>query len=253
MSTIHLRLEEIGGDSDAIQLNRKPIATFFLWATRIDILSDSQRFDWQSDITRHQFLELWDRIHLTNPAPATFYLDALLSYLNVDQGRITERPGSTHAARVASMCLLRALSGVDPTSSVLEDLRQSYTAVIPYTASFEGLHCYHAINAIHAVLVRSKLRGSLDWTDHRPHAEEHIFTSTLARVAHNGKQHGKVPRWLLRFVIHSLPNDPQPPILVIIDCLMVIAIDLGCDVSEDDVRDLDKRYACRVQLHNSSS
>jgi len=240
---IYLRLEEIGGDSDAIQLNRKPIATFFLWATTIEILSESQPFEWQSDVTRHRFLELWDRIHLTNPAPAAIYLDALLSYFDVDSDRVTEYPGSEQGARAASLCLLRVLSGVDPTSSVLEDIRKPYLAVIPRTANFEGLRCYHAINAIHAILVNSGLRRFFEWTGYQPHTQEHIFfTNTLARVAHKGKQHRKLPRWVLRFVIHSLSHDPQPSTSAIVDCLTIIAVDLGCNVSRPGISGLRGRY-----------
>jgi len=249
---IYMRFEQIGEDPDAIQLHRKPIATFFLWVTRVEIL-DGLLSDYpQSDTTRHQFLELWDKIHLANPAPAAIYLVALLRYIDVDQGRVMERPGSEQGARVASLCLLRALSSVDPTSPVLEDIRKSYVAVIPCVVNFEGLHCYDTINAIHAVLVGSRLREPLPWMDYMPSVQERIFTNTLARVAHKRKGHGKVPRWLLHFVTHSLTHDPQPPISFITDCLTIIAIDLGCDISEDDVRNVDKRYECLAQLHSPS-
>jgi len=197
-------------------------------------------------------VELWDRIHLTNPAPAAIYLDALLRYIDVDQGQVMERPGSIQGARAASLCLLRALSGIHPTSPVLEDIHKSYVAVIPCVVSFEGLHCYDTIKTIHTVLVGGRLREPLLWIDHVPSAQERIFTNTLARIAHKRKGHGKVPRWLLHFVTHSLTHDPQPPISFITDCLTIIAIDLGCDISEDDVRNVDKRYECLAQLYSSS-
>jgi len=245
---IYLRLEEIGENSDAIRLNRKPIATFFLWATRIEILNESQRFDWQSDTTRHRFFEVWDRIHLTNPAPAAIYLDAL-SYIDVDHGRVTECPGSEQGARAASLCLLHALSGVDPTSTALEDIRKHYATVIPPIANFEGLLCYHAINAIHATLVNNRLRRPPEWKVYYPRAQEHVFfANALAQVAHKRKQHGKVPRWVLRFVIHSLSHDPEPPISVITDCLTIIAVDLGCDVSHPGISGLRGRYVDPRQL-----
>jgi len=241
---IYLRIEQIGGDPDAIQLYRKPIATFFLWATGIEILSESQRFDWQSDITRHRYLELWDRIHLTSPAPAAIYLDAFFSYVDVDYDRVTEYPGSEEGARVASLCLLRALSGIDPTSATLEDIHKSYVAVIPRAANFDGLRCYHAISAIHAVLVRNRMRRFFDWANYKPRALEHIFfANTLARVVRKREWPKKVPRWLLRFVIHSISYDPQPPVSIAIDCLTIIAADLGCDVSHPGASGLSGRYA----------
>jgi len=244
---IYLRLEQIGENFDAIQPNRKPIATFFLWATRIEVLNESQRPGWQSDITRHRFLELWDRIHLTNPAPAPVYLDVLLSYLDVDHGRVTECPGSEQGIRAASLCLLRALAGANLGSAAFVDIRERYNAVIPPHADFEGLLCYHAISAIHATLVDAQETQTISWMDYKPHTQEYIFfANTLARVAH------KVPRWALRFAAHSLSQDPLSPPSAIIDCLTVIAINLGCDIPEGDVRNLHKRYRLLVQLHSLS-
>jgi len=240
---MYLRLEQIGRDPDAIQLNRKPIATFFLWATNIEILNGARWFYWQSDITQHQLSELRDQVHLANPVPATVYLDVLLSYVYMDHGRVTERPGSEQGAKVASLCLLRALSGVDPTSSVLEGIREHYVQVIPRMADFEGLHCYYTINAIHASLVTSQLRRFFEWADYKPHAQEHaFFANTLVQVAQNGIRHGKVPRWVLHFAIHSLSHDPQPPISVIVDCLTIIMVDLGYDVSHAGTSGLPGRY-----------
>ena len=251
MFTICLRLEQIGGDSDAIQLNRKSIATFFLWVAGAHVLNGPPWLFWQSDTTQHAFFQLWDRIHLVNLAPTTIYLDTLLSYVNVNHGRVTERLGSEQGARAASLCLLRVLSGVDPTSATLEDMRKRYLTVFPPKANFEGLLCYHTINAIHAVLVRSKIRGFFRLTNYMPCAQEHIFfANTLVRIAHNGKLHGKVPRWVLRFVIHSLDRCPQPQMSVVADCLTTIAIDLGCDIPEDDIRNPDKRYERLAQLHS---
>jgi len=240
---IYLQLGQIGRDSDAIQYNQKSIATFFLWATWIEILNEPQEFDGQPDVARHRFFGPRDLFHLANPALAAIYLDAFLSYVNVDHGRVTERPGSEQGARAASLCLLHALSDVDPTSTALEDIRERYVAVIPPDANFEGLLCYHAINAVHAVLVGGQEKQTISWMDYKPHTQEHIFfANTLARVAHKGKQDGKVPRWALRFVIHSLSHDLLSPASAAIDCLTIIAIDLGCDISESGVGNLHKRY-----------
>jgi len=236
-----MRLEGICGNFEAVQLHRKPIATFFLWATQVEILDESHRSDRQSDITR--FFDLWNQIHLANPAPTITYLDALLSCLNVDLGRVKERPGSEQGARVASLCLLCALASVDPTSTLLTEIRRRYVAAIPTNADFEGLLCYHAINAVHATLVGGRLRRFFEWTDYKPHAQEHVFfTNPLVQFAHKLKQYGKVPRWLLRFAIHSLSHNSPPPIPVVTGCLTIIAIDLGCDVSHVGTLGLPGRY-----------
>jgi len=237
---IYLQLEQIGRSSDAIQLDRELIAVVFLWVAWIDVLDESRP---RSDIAQDRFLQLWDRIHLANPAPAAIYLDTLLRYLDVDNSWVTERPGLEQGARAASICLLRALSSVDLAPTTLEGIHKSYVAVIPRMANFDGLRCYHAINAIHATLMGGRRRRFFEWTGYEPHTQEHVFfTDTLARIAHKGKQDGKVPRWILRFVIHSMSHDPPPPIPVITDCLTIIAIDLECDVSHARALGLSGRY-----------
>jgi len=237
---IYLRLEQISENFDAIQPNRKPIAIFFLWTTRIELLNESRRFGWQSDATRHRFLGLWDRFHPANPASAVTYLDALLGYLDVDHGRVTECPGSEQGARAASLCLLRALAGVDSGSMVFRDVRERYDAVIPPHADFDGLLCYHAINAIHATLVGRRTSWTFSWTDYNPCAQEYVFfANALVQVA----QGGKLPHWVLHFVIYSLSKYPPSPTSVVIDCLTIVATDFGCAISEDDSRNPDDRYA----------
>jgi len=167
----------------------------------------------------------------------------LLDYVIVDRGRVTERPGLEQGAKAASLCLLRALSSVDPTSTSLRDIRRRYAATIPSDADFKGLLCYHTINAVHATLVDSRARKFFEWTDYKPRADEHIFfANPLVQVAHKWKQYGKVPRWLLRFAIHFLSHGSPPPITVITDCLTIIAIDLGCDVSHVGTLGLPGRY-----------
>jgi len=240
-----LRLQEIGGNPDTIRLSRKPIATFLLWATQVEIFG---RFGLHSDITRHQFFELWDKTRLIDPTLATICLKVLFSYVNVDHNRVTVCRGSEHGARAASLCLLRALSGLDRTSMEFQDIRQRYLKVIPSDANF-GVLCYHAINVIHAVLIGRWKGWSFSWTDYHPCGQEHVFMANgLARGARGGRRHGKAPRWILRFVIHSLSKDPPSPTSVVIDCLTIIAIDLGCDTPDDDARNLDERYVCSAQL-----
>ena len=202
---------------------------FFLWATRTEIMGGHRQFELQSDVTRRRLLELWDRIHLVNPAPATTYLDVLLNCIDVDHGRVTVCRGSEQGARAAALCLLRALSGIDPTSTTLEDLRQRYVAVIPPNADFGVLLCYHEINAIHATLVSSLQRRFFEWKDYEPRVQEHTFLAkALVQAVHNGRYHEKAPRWVLRFVTCSLSRDPPSSAPVVTDCLTIIAIDLGC-------------------------
>ena len=45
----------------------------------------------------------------------------------------------------------------------------------------------------------------------------------------------KVPRWLLSFALRFLSQDPPPPTPVIVSCLSIIAIDLGCCVPKTTI------------------
>ena len=75
----------------------------------------------------------------------------------------------------------------------------------------------------------------VQWEDYKPSSGEHnIVASALAKLArfeYRRRGHRKVPRWLLRFAFHSLSQHTLPPTSVIADCLSIVAIDLGCDIS----------------------
>ena len=79
----------------------------------------------------------------------------------------------------------------------------------------------------------------------RPSRQEHIpFAQYMLEAAQMEYQrtHGKkVPRWILSFALHSLSLEPPPS--VVADCLTIVAVDLGYDVSK--VATLDARW---VQL-----
>jgi len=231
VSRISGELERIGKPSDdTTQL----LTTLSLWATRLEI---AQRPDGRLHDALHRFLGAVERTYFFDPQLAATYVGVLLECVNVEDDRVTERPGSEQAARAASICLLRALSCVDWTVMADEDTFERYALTIPPSANFEGLLCRHTMSAIHALLVNHKGRW-LDWTDYKPHPPEYVFFANAlddvvrARASLVGL---KVPRWTLRFVLHSLSislsQDPPPPTPVIIACLSIIAVDLGCDIS----------------------
>jgi hypothetical protein len=53
----------------------------------------------------------------------------------------------------------------------------------------------------------------------------------LARFKYQSTRQVKIPRWILHFAFRSLSSDPLPPTSVVADCLSIIAIDLGCDIT----------------------
>ena len=146
-------------------------------------------------------------------------------------------------------CTLLRLTVTDQTSSVLEDMRQRYDEVFPRWNKVPGLPSHLIIAMIHT-LTRTywshyDILGYDDKPSHndRPSDDEHIRfardTLQLAQVKYQQEQ--EVPRWTLNFALDFLSLDPLPPASVVIDCLGVSALQLGCDVSH--VATFDERYA----------
>ena len=78
----------------------------------------------------------------------------------------------------------------------------------------------------------------LAWTCYDPPSDKLVpLANALEQVAqfeYQSMEHGnrKVPRWLLRFALRFLSQDPLPPTSVVINCLTIIATDLGCNLSD---------------------
>ena len=63
-----------------------------------------------------------------------------------------------------------------------------------------------------------------------------------AHVEYQKTQQRRVPDWTLYFAFHSLSLHPPPPSPAVADYLLIIAIDLGCEVSNIGSTTLDERY-----------
>ena len=245
MSRIYKQLEQISGNPNTIQLNSKTIAILALWAIQFEISNKPQLISDQSSPT-----QLWGQIHTANSASGPVYLDAILSCITVNHGQVTGGPAIEEATRVASLHLLRALSGVDPGSTVIRGIPQHPARISSHHSNFKGLLCYHTINLIQILSTGKQEGHSIGWTVHKPHPQElTLFTNTMVQVAcEEGAFQGKVPRWMLRSVLHSLSLNPPPPISVTINCLLIIAIDLGCNVSSIRSTTSDQRYVCTQHM-----
>ena len=73
------------------------------------------------------------------------------------------------------------------------------------------------------------------WEDYKPSSDEHVTVAhvltKISQEKYRRSQPKKVPRWLLRFALHSLSQTTLPPTSVVTDSLSIIAIDLGYDSS----------------------
>ena len=158
--------------------------------------------------------------------------------VDITDRRVAIMQGLEQLAAVSAICFLRTfhqLSVVDPGSSVLKDVRKRYNRVFPLQTDFRGLPFYYTITKIHALANKNWNPRHVQWDDCRPSTQECIsFTRSVAEVAqavYRQTRHEKIPRWTLDFALHSLSLDPAPPPSAVADCLSIIAVDLGCDVS----------------------
>ena len=171
-----------------------------------------------------------------------------ISSINVNNHKVVIIQGLEELATLSAMCFLRTfhhLSVMDPTSSVLEDVRRRHDRVFPFGTDFGGFPLYYAMAKIHGLVNRTWGSSHVQWDNYRPSTQEHVQVARdiaeAAQVGYQQSQHQKVPRWILRFALSSLSIDPPPPPPVVSNCLSVVAIDLDCDVSNIRATTLDER------------
>ena len=147
--------------------------------------------------------------------------------------------GSEKLAILSAVSFFRVfhlLSVMDPTSSVLADVRRQYRTCFPNEPNPSKLPFPSTFTLIRAMAGPDGHPRSIQWHNRRPSDQEHVpLARHIAEAAHvilYETQRRKLPRWILRFALHSLSLDPPPPPSVVADCLNVIAIDLGSYVSD---------------------
>ena len=167
---------------------------------------------------------------------------------------------------MSALCCLHTLSHLGGTyllSRFLHGIRKRYARVFRSETNFDNLPFSHTLGVIHRVFYpthpgRTHYLGRMGqktlytwsvggvqrvlWENYAPPSNEHVIVAcALTRLARfeNWRRGGaKVPRWLLGFALHSLSQDPLPPASVVVNCLSIIAIDLGCDVPKTVVPDI---------------
>jgi len=148
---------------------------------------------------------------------------------------------SEQLAGISAMCFLCAfsrLSSAEPTSTVISDVRQRYKRVFPSRVNSEGPP-RPIISAIHNLLCTGwSERRRVEWSCYNPSNDELVpFSRALAQAAQFEchRDEPGVPDWLVGFPLRFLSQDPLPPTSVVIDCLMIVATNLGCNVADNDV------------------
>jgi hypothetical protein len=157
-------------------------------------------------------------------------------FVTRDGGIAIVTRGSEQLAGISAMCFLRAFSSLsiaEPTSALIRDVRQRYERTFPSRIDLRGLPRPIIISAIHHLFAEPRDRTEISWRNFHPTIDELIpFSRALAQAAqleyHRGEDQPKAPRWLIRFALRFLSQSPPPPTPVVVDCLTIIATDLGC-------------------------
>ena len=209
-----------------------------------------------------------------DPTLAAGCFDVLVGCFKTTNGSAVITQGSEKLAAASALCCLSALShlalaqvtshatNMDPTPRDLEGIRQRYSKTFQPETNFDGFPFSHTLSVIHRVFYPT-LIGRMEfpddacqmtlytwsaervqrvrWEDYTPSSDEHIVVAhALAKLAgfESWRRNGeKVPRWLLGFALHFLSQHPSPPTSVVVSCLSIIAIDLGCCVPKTTIFD----------------
>ena len=132
------------------------------------------------------------------------------------------------------------------------DLYQRYKSAFPSMDMLSTLPFHHTITAVHS-LITGDSPNHLNWDGVDPSTPESIWLAhNFVKIAwyqknkNLGSGNDRVDHWILRFSCHFLLLDPEPPLSVTADCLSIVAIELGCNISQSDAMDQDKRYVLQT-------
>ena len=167
--------------------------------------------------------------------------------ISINNGKVVITQGLEQLATASANGFFRTLhhlATMDPTSSALVDLQRRYNEVFPSELDPMGLPFCSTMTKIHALAGRFGNPRDIRWPNRRLSVYEHIPIARRMAEAAQSKyqltQHQKVPRWILRSALYLLSLGPVSPASVVADCLTIVAIDLGCDVSNTVISD--ERY-----------
>lgn len=175
-----------------------------------------------------------------NPTLVVDCYNVFIGCVKVVGGDVVITPGLEQLATVSAAGLLRTfthLSATDPISRVLAHIHQRYTRAFPPEIRFNHLSFSHTFGAIHSLFHRHQRYWWVQQRDPGPSRQELApVIHALAELAQSkyrrrGDGRKKVPRWILSFAMESLSRSPHLPTSATVDCLSIVATDLGCNTS----------------------
>ena len=181
-----------------------------------------------------------------DPSLVAGCFNTLVSCVIVVDSEVVAVKGLEELAAMSGRSLFRTLyhlSVVDPTSSVLADIRRRYNTSFPTgRIGSMPLSCRYTMLGVHALFTRQWIPSYVGW-ERPPVEEQNLFAQYMAEAAqmrYQRMEKKKIPRWILRFALFSLSLDPPSPPSVVSHCLTMVATDLDCDIST--ISNLNVRY-----------
>jgi hypothetical protein len=180
-----------------------------------------------------------------NPALLSDCFDIFVDCIKVNGHNPMVVQGMERLAEASAACFFAIyshLSITDPTSSVLLDIRQRYRGIFPQDLDLNNLPFPHALGTIHGEIYPNwGFKVPIEWKGHKPTDHEHIAVArALSKLSWSIHQQQSCAPPCLSFASHHLSQDPLPPSSVITDCLLIMAIHMGCNVPDDIV--FEERY-----------
>ena len=158
--------------------------------------------------------------------------------------------GSEQLVETSAMCFLCTFSYLlvsEPTSTIMKDFCLEYMMAlgIHVTSPSQVPSSSTLTSVVHRLFLGYLDRPFVDWRCYNPSVDELVpiahALSLIAQFEYHRRP--KVPRWLVRFALRFLSQNPLPPTSVI-DCLTIIATDLGYSVSDINDTESDERCVC---------
>ena len=145
--------------------------------------------------------------------------------------------GLEQLAERSAMCLLLTYSSVlttEPMSTVIRDMHKRYKRIFPSSRSLPSTLSPITVKVVFVLVGPHRIPADIDWRCFNPPIDELIsFSRALVQIAHfKSRTPYELPEWLIEFAFRFLSQEPLPPTPVVVECLTLIAIGLGCNVSD---------------------
>ena len=197
-------------------------------------------------LSAFKYLELMPKLVHFHPTLVADCFNIFIGCVSISNGKVAIVQGLDNLATASANGFSRTLhhlATMDPTSSALAELQRRYNDFFPSDPDFTGLppSFSSTMTKIHALAGRFGNPRDIQWLNQKLSIQEHIpFARGMVKAAQEKYQQtprGKVPLWILRPTLYLLSLGPLSPAAVVADCLKIVAIDLGCDVSNIEISD----------------